>query len=99
MCMSSCRQNILHISDISYYFFSSQIISSPLPPVSSPPPASKTKEGSDGENLEVSTELFKFPIGEILPDKHFMFAFKTLILINKLNITTLLNNLFYDACL
>lgn len=31
---------------------SSQIISSPLPPVSSPPPASKTKEGSDGENLE-----------------------------------------------
>ncbi|XP_016048900.1 phosphatidylinositol 3-kinase catalytic subunit type 3 isoform X1 [Erinaceus europaeus] len=31
---------------------SSQIISSPLPPVSSPPPASKAKEGSDGENLE-----------------------------------------------
>ncbi|XP_014636866.1 PREDICTED: phosphatidylinositol 3-kinase catalytic subunit type 3 isoform X2 [Ceratotherium simum simum] len=31
---------------------SSQIITSPLPPVSSPPPASKTKEGSDGENLE-----------------------------------------------
>lgn len=31
---------------------SSQIISSPLPPVSSPPPASKTKEGSDGESLE-----------------------------------------------
>uniref|UniRef100_G3THM0 Phosphatidylinositol 3-kinase catalytic subunit type 3 n=1 Tax=Loxodonta africana TaxID=9785 RepID=G3THM0_LOXAF len=31
---------------------SSQIITSPLPPVSSPPPASKTKEVSDGENLE-----------------------------------------------
>ncbi|XP_017515504.3 phosphatidylinositol 3-kinase catalytic subunit type 3 isoform X1 [Manis javanica] len=31
---------------------SSQIITSPLPPVSSPPPASKIKEGSDGENLE-----------------------------------------------
>ncbi|ELW69376.1 Phosphatidylinositol 3-kinase catalytic subunit type 3 [Tupaia chinensis] len=31
---------------------SSQIISSPLPPVSSPPLASKTKEVSDGENLE-----------------------------------------------
>ncbi|XP_073646775.1 phosphatidylinositol 3-kinase catalytic subunit type 3 isoform X3 [Tursiops truncatus] len=31
---------------------SSQIITSPLPPVSSPPPASKTKESSDGENLE-----------------------------------------------
>ncbi|EPQ15843.1 Phosphatidylinositol 3-kinase catalytic subunit type 3 [Myotis brandtii] len=31
---------------------SSQIITSPVPPVSSPPPASKTKEGSDGENLE-----------------------------------------------
>ncbi|XP_037661740.1 phosphatidylinositol 3-kinase catalytic subunit type 3 isoform X1 [Choloepus didactylus] len=31
---------------------SSQIISSPLPSVSSPPPASKTKEVSDGENLE-----------------------------------------------
>ncbi|XP_047684046.1 phosphatidylinositol 3-kinase catalytic subunit type 3 isoform X2 [Prionailurus viverrinus] len=31
---------------------SSQIITSPLPPVSSPPPASKTKDSSDGENLE-----------------------------------------------
>ncbi|XP_027991919.1 phosphatidylinositol 3-kinase catalytic subunit type 3 [Eptesicus fuscus] len=31
---------------------SSQIITSPVPPVSSPPPASKTKDGSDGENLE-----------------------------------------------
>uniref|UniRef100_H0X862 Phosphatidylinositol 3-kinase catalytic subunit type 3 n=1 Tax=Otolemur garnettii TaxID=30611 RepID=H0X862_OTOGA len=31
---------------------SSQIITSPLPAVSSPPPASKTKEVSDGENLE-----------------------------------------------
>uniref|UniRef100_A0A2K6QT60 Phosphatidylinositol 3-kinase catalytic subunit type 3 n=1 Tax=Rhinopithecus roxellana TaxID=61622 RepID=A0A2K6QT60_RHIRO len=31
---------------------SSQIITSPLPPVSSPPPASKTKEVPDGENLE-----------------------------------------------
>uniref|UniRef100_A0A4W2BNW3 Phosphatidylinositol 3-kinase catalytic subunit type 3 n=1 Tax=Bos indicus x Bos taurus TaxID=30522 RepID=A0A4W2BNW3_BOBOX len=31
---------------------SSQIITSPLPPVSSPPSASKTKESSDGENLE-----------------------------------------------
>ncbi|XP_072685516.1 phosphatidylinositol 3-kinase catalytic subunit type 3 isoform X3 [Canis lupus baileyi] len=31
---------------------SSQIINSPLPPVSSPPPASKTKDSSDGENLE-----------------------------------------------
>ncbi|KAH0506182.1 Phosphatidylinositol 3-kinase catalytic subunit type 3 [Microtus ochrogaster] len=31
---------------------SSQILSNPLPPVSSPPPASKSKEGSDGENLE-----------------------------------------------
>uniref|UniRef100_A0A5F8HG43 Phosphatidylinositol 3-kinase catalytic subunit type 3 n=1 Tax=Monodelphis domestica TaxID=13616 RepID=A0A5F8HG43_MONDO len=31
---------------------SSQIISSPLPPVSSPPPVSKTKESADGENLE-----------------------------------------------
>ncbi|XP_037364494.1 phosphatidylinositol 3-kinase catalytic subunit type 3 [Talpa occidentalis] len=31
---------------------SSQIITSPLPPISSPPPATKTKEGSDGENLE-----------------------------------------------
>ncbi|XP_069885350.1 phosphatidylinositol 3-kinase catalytic subunit type 3 isoform X1 [Dipodomys merriami] len=31
---------------------SSQIISNPLPPVSSPPPASKTKEVSDGESLE-----------------------------------------------
>ncbi|XP_040840891.1 phosphatidylinositol 3-kinase catalytic subunit type 3 isoform X3 [Ochotona curzoniae] len=31
---------------------SSQIISSPLPSVSSPPAASKTKEVSDGENLE-----------------------------------------------
>ncbi|XP_072461367.1 phosphatidylinositol 3-kinase catalytic subunit type 3 isoform X3 [Notamacropus eugenii] len=31
---------------------SSQIITSPLPPVSSPPPASKTKESADGENLE-----------------------------------------------
>ncbi|XP_027432532.1 phosphatidylinositol 3-kinase catalytic subunit type 3 isoform X2 [Zalophus californianus] len=31
---------------------SSQIITSPLPPVSSPPPAAKTKDSSDGENLE-----------------------------------------------
>ncbi|XP_070131729.1 phosphatidylinositol 3-kinase catalytic subunit type 3 isoform X4 [Equus przewalskii] len=31
---------------------SSQIITSPLPAVSSPPPASKTKEGPDGESLE-----------------------------------------------
>uniref|UniRef100_A0A673TJT6 Phosphatidylinositol 3-kinase catalytic subunit type 3 n=1 Tax=Suricata suricatta TaxID=37032 RepID=A0A673TJT6_SURSU len=31
---------------------SSQIITNPLPPVSSPPPASKTKDSSDGENLE-----------------------------------------------
>ncbi|XP_007081865.2 phosphatidylinositol 3-kinase catalytic subunit type 3 isoform X1 [Panthera tigris] len=31
---------------------SSQIITSPLPQVSSPPPASKTKDSSDGENLE-----------------------------------------------
>ncbi|KAI5773034.1 unnamed protein product [Gulo gulo] len=31
---------------------SSQIITSPLPPVSSPPPATKTKDSSDGENLE-----------------------------------------------
>ncbi|XP_068931637.1 phosphatidylinositol 3-kinase catalytic subunit type 3 isoform X2 [Petaurus breviceps papuanus] len=31
---------------------SSQIITSPLPPVSSPPPVSKTKESADGENLE-----------------------------------------------
>ncbi|TKC40284.1 hypothetical protein EI555_021639, partial [Monodon monoceros] len=35
---------------------SSQIITSPLPPVSSPPPASKTKESSDGENLESSVQ-------------------------------------------
>ncbi|EGW01396.1 Phosphatidylinositol 3-kinase catalytic subunit type 3 [Cricetulus griseus] len=31
---------------------SSQILTNPLPPVSSPPPASKSKEVSDGENLE-----------------------------------------------
>ncbi|XP_032741426.1 phosphatidylinositol 3-kinase catalytic subunit type 3 isoform X2 [Rattus rattus] len=31
---------------------SSQIITNPLPPVASPPPASKSKEVSDGENLE-----------------------------------------------
>ncbi|XP_031221064.1 phosphatidylinositol 3-kinase catalytic subunit type 3 [Mastomys coucha] len=31
---------------------SSQIIANPLPPVASPPPASKSKEVSDGENLE-----------------------------------------------
>lgn len=31
---------------------SSQIITNPLPPVASPPPASKAKEVSDGENLE-----------------------------------------------
>lgn len=67
--------------------------------MSSPPPAAKTKDSSDGENLEVSTKLFKFPTGAVLPDKHFMLVSKTLILINKLNITTLLNNLFYDACL
>lgn len=67
--------------------------------MSSPPPASKIKEGSDGENLEVGIKPFKFPIVDVLPDKHFMLVFKTLILINKLNITTLLNNLFYDACL
>lgn len=67
--------------------------------MSSPPPASKTKDSSDGENLEVGTKLFKFPTGAIFPDKYFMLVFKALILINKLNITTLLNNLFYDACL
>ena len=65
-----------------YYFFSSQIITSPLPPVSSPPSASKTKESSDGENLEVSTELFMFPVGGILPSKHFMLVLKILILMN-----------------
>lgn len=79
MCIFSYRKNILRISDISYYFFSSQIITSPLPPVSSPPPASKTKESSDGENLEVSTKLFRFPIGEILQDKHLMLVLKILI--------------------
>lgn len=63
--VSAVPSRMLHIS---YCFFSSQIITSPVPPVSSPPPASKTKEGSDGENLEVSAELFKFAIGEILPD-------------------------------
>ncbi|XP_026505082.1 phosphatidylinositol 3-kinase catalytic subunit type 3 isoform X3 [Terrapene carolina triunguis] len=31
---------------------SSQIIASPLPPVSSPPPTSKTKESAESENLE-----------------------------------------------
>ncbi|XP_043371390.1 phosphatidylinositol 3-kinase catalytic subunit type 3 isoform X5 [Dermochelys coriacea] len=31
---------------------SSQIISSPLPPVSSPPPTSKTKDSAESENLE-----------------------------------------------
>ncbi|XP_059265546.1 phosphatidylinositol 3-kinase catalytic subunit type 3 isoform X2 [Mustela nigripes] len=31
---------------------SSQIITGPFPPVSSPPPAAKTKDSSDGENLE-----------------------------------------------
>ncbi|GAB1301516.1 Phosphatidylinositol 3-kinase catalytic subunit type 3 [Apodemus speciosus] len=31
---------------------SSQILTNPLPPVASPPPASKSKEVSDGENLE-----------------------------------------------
>ncbi|XP_067888737.1 phosphatidylinositol 3-kinase catalytic subunit type 3 isoform X2 [Heterodontus francisci] len=31
---------------------SSQIITSPLPPVSPPPPVSKAKEATDGENLE-----------------------------------------------
>ncbi|EPY73351.1 phosphatidylinositol 3-kinase catalytic subunit type 3 [Camelus ferus] len=42
---------------------SSQIITSPLPPVSSPPPASKTKESSDGENLEhTSEEIIGFQI-------------------------------------
>lgn len=35
------------------FSFSSQIISSQFPPVSSPPPASKAKDATDGENLEV----------------------------------------------
>lgn len=63
--------------------------------MSSPPPASKAKEVSDGENLEVSTKPLKLTVGETLPNKHLTLVFKALILINRLNIIALLNNLFY----
>ncbi|XP_004683924.1 PREDICTED: phosphatidylinositol 3-kinase catalytic subunit type 3 isoform X1 [Condylura cristata] len=48
----STSENVSNSGINSAEIDSSQIITSPLPPVSSPPPATKTKEGSDGENLE-----------------------------------------------
>ncbi|EHH29275.1 hypothetical protein EGK_09648, partial [Macaca mulatta] len=49
---SSVSENLSNSGINSAEIDSSQIITSPLPPVSSPPPASKTKEVPDGENLE-----------------------------------------------
>ncbi|XP_032008317.1 phosphatidylinositol 3-kinase catalytic subunit type 3 isoform X2 [Hylobates moloch] len=49
---SSVSENVSNSGINSAEIDSSQIITSPLPPVSSPPPASKTKEVPDGENLE-----------------------------------------------
>ncbi|XP_063501934.1 phosphatidylinositol 3-kinase catalytic subunit type 3 isoform X9 [Symphalangus syndactylus] len=49
---SSVSENVSNSGINSSEIDSSQIITSPLPPVSSPPPASKTKEVPDGENLE-----------------------------------------------
>ncbi|XP_011807974.1 PREDICTED: phosphatidylinositol 3-kinase catalytic subunit type 3 isoform X1 [Colobus angolensis palliatus] len=49
---SSVSENLSNSGIHSAEIDSSQIITSPLPPVSSPPPASKTKEVPDGENLE-----------------------------------------------
>uniref|UniRef100_A0A2I3TRY9 Phosphatidylinositol 3-kinase catalytic subunit type 3 n=1 Tax=Pan troglodytes TaxID=9598 RepID=A0A2I3TRY9_PANTR len=49
---SSVSENVSNSGINSAEIDSSQIITSPLPSVSSPPPASKTKEVPDGENLE-----------------------------------------------
>nr|CAA87094.1 phosphatidylinositol 3-kinase [Homo sapiens] len=49
---SSVSGNVSNSGINSAEIDSSQIITSPLPSVSSPPPASKTKEVPDGENLE-----------------------------------------------
>ncbi|XP_033033771.1 phosphatidylinositol 3-kinase catalytic subunit type 3 isoform X1 [Trachypithecus francoisi] len=49
---SSVSENLSNSGINSAEIDSSQIITSPLPAVSSPPPASKTKEVPDGENLE-----------------------------------------------
>ncbi|XP_073926015.1 phosphatidylinositol 3-kinase catalytic subunit type 3 isoform X6 [Castor canadensis] len=48
----SVSENVSNSGINSAEIDSSQIITSPLPPVSSPPPASKAKEVSDGETLE-----------------------------------------------
>lgn len=65
----ACDKMITRVLHLAYLFcpiFSSQILSSPLPPVSSPPPASKSKEVSDGENLEVSKQLSTIKVQEVL---------------------------------
>ncbi|XP_074135341.1 phosphatidylinositol 3-kinase catalytic subunit type 3 [Sminthopsis crassicaudata] len=51
-CQGSVSESISSSGTSTAEIDSSQIITSPLPPVSSPPPASKTKESADGENLE-----------------------------------------------
>lgn len=57
--LPNLKEKKMFVNGISFYISSSQIISSPLPSVSSPPAASKTKEVSDGENLEVSAVLLR----------------------------------------
>ncbi|KAM9102042.1 phosphatidylinositol 3-kinase catalytic subunit type 3 [Sarcophilus harrisii] len=51
-CQGSVSESVSSSGTSTAEIDSSQIITSPLPPVSSPPPASKTKESADGENLE-----------------------------------------------
>lgn len=70
---------VLHLTHLFSSVSSSQILTNPLPPVSSPPPASKSKEVSDGENLEVSKKLSKIRIQEGRPvSRHSVLIFKTL---------------------